>query len=166
MGFKLNSPIKIDNVPQYEVAFTYDNNKDTEITPVARANDNFSIIYDKNQNDPVLRAKAKSHETEHLRQMFGADGYKPGDLKYGPAGVEYKGKFYDRNNPNFDESDSNLPYEQPAYEAGESFKDPSITPKDFNQPAFSMIGERGADNMNVSPDEDFGVGPKKWSTRG
>ena len=33
MGFKLNSPIKIDNVPQYEVAFTYDNNKDTEITP-------------------------------------------------------------------------------------------------------------------------------------
>ena len=82
MGFKLRPPYKKDNIPQYEVAFTYDNNKDTEITPVARANDNFSIIYDKNQHDPKLRAEAKSHEAEHLRQMFGAAKYKPGDLKY------------------------------------------------------------------------------------
>ena len=108
-----------------------------------------------------------SHESEHLRQMFGIGKYEPGDLKYGPAGVEYKGKFFDRNSPSFNEADRTLPYEAPAYKAGESLKSTDdLKPENMkDQPSFNKIGTKGQDNESVSMNENFGVAMSKtWKS--
>jgi len=84
MGFKLQAPFRIDNVPQYEVAFQYDNQKDGSPQPVARANKNFSIIYNKNDHDSETRETARHHEGEHLKSMLKKDKNGKPELDYGP----------------------------------------------------------------------------------
>ena len=165
MAFKLQAPFKIDNVPQYEVAFQYDNQKDGSPQPVARANKNFSIIYNKNDHDSQTRETARHHEGEHLKSMLKKDKQGNPELDYGPEGVTYKGKFHDRNAPGFNEADKNLPYEKPAYEAGAK-KDPNtleIKPKHYQSPGFNEIGTKsGSDSDEVNMGEDFGPSMKRW----
>ncbi len=167
MGFKLQAPFRIDNVPQYEVAFQYDNQKDGSPQPVARANKNFSIIYNKNDHDSGTRETARHHEGEHLKSMLKKDKKGNPELDYSPAGVTYKGKFHDRNAPGFNEADKNLPYEKPAYEAGAK-KDPStleIKPKHYQSPGFNEIGTKSGDDADqVNANEDFGpaMNTKRW----
>ncbi len=165
MAFKLKAPYKINNIPVHEVPFSMDNDKGASDGLVAKANDNFSIIINKNKaTDGPLMAKAMSHEGEHLRQMFGIGKYEPESLKYNEEGVEFEGKFHNRNSPNFDESDRSLPYEAPAYAAGESLKPlDDINPDNMKQgPGFNMLGSRGQDQESVSMNERFGAAMKQW----
>ena len=68
--FKLNSPIKIDPVARYEVAFQPDNIQD-DSGLVAKANKNGTMIINKNiPKDSKLRKEAESHEDHHLKDMI------------------------------------------------------------------------------------------------
>ena len=127
----------------------------------------FSIIYNKDEHDAETREEARHHEGEHLKSMLTKDKKGNPELDYSPAGVTYKGKFYDRNDPSFNEADPNLPYEKPAYEAGEK-KDPKtleIKPKHYQSPGFNELGTKsGVDSDEVNMNENFGPSLKKWAS--
>ena len=85
-------------------------------------------------------------------------------IYYTEEGVEFEGEFHNRNSPSFDESDRSLPYEAPAYAAGESLKPlDDIKPDNMKQgPGFNMLGSRGQDQESVSMNERFGAAMKQW----
>jgi len=167
MAFKLRQPIKIDPVSRYEVPFTPDNIPDGSGL-VARANDNGNMIVNKNiPRNSKLRKIAESHEDNHLRAMM------DGKLAYDDKAVYHNmdGKGMKRTpRSQFDESDRNLAWEKPAYEAGEKMAKVDMKPKKnkLNRAgkvesgnfafAFREIGKpmRSADTEKVSMNERFG----------
>ncbi len=167
MAFKLRQPIKIDPVARYEVPFTPDNIPDGSGL-VARANDNGNMIVNKNiPRNSKLRKIAESHEDNHLRAMM------DGKLAYDDKAVYHNmdGKGMKRTpRSEFDESNRNLPWEKPAYEAGEKMAKVDMKPKKnkLNRAgkvesgnfafAFREIGKpmRSADAEKVSMNERFG----------
>tara|TARA_R110000764_G_scaffold184154_1_gene269825 strand:- start:380 stop:691 length:312 start_codon:yes stop_codon:yes gene_type:complete len=99
MAFKLqNPPYKVDNTPIYNV--------DMEDDVMGKANNNGTIILNKNLN-PNECKKVIAHEKVHLDQM------KRGDLDYDDNNVYWKGKTYTRSD--MQEGAKNLPWEAEAY---------------------------------------------------
>lgn len=167
MAFKLRQPIKIDPVARYEVPFTPDNIPDGSGL-VARANDNGNMIVNKNiPRNSKLRKMAESHEDNHLRAMM--DGKLAYDDKAVYHNMDGKGM---KKTPRseFNESDKNLPWEKPAYRAGEEMAKIDMKPKKnkLNRAgkveagnfafAFREIGKpmRSQDDETVSMSENFG----------
>ena len=167
MAFKLRQPIKIDPVARYEVPFTPDNIPDGSGL-VARANDNGNMIVNKNiPRNSKLRKIAESHEDNHLRAMM------DGKLAYDDKAVYHTmdGKGMKRTpRSEFDESNKNLPWEAPAYKAGEAMAQIDMKPKKNKLDragkveagnfafAFREIGKpmRSQDDETVSMSENFG----------
>tara|TARA_R110000782_G_scaffold213154_1_gene301124 strand:- start:824 stop:1132 length:309 start_codon:yes stop_codon:yes gene_type:complete len=99
MAFKLNTPpYKVDNTPIYQV--------DMEDGVMGKANNNGTIIVNKNLNPSEIH-DVVSHEKVHLDQM------KRGDLDYDDENVYWKGKKYPR--ADMQEGAKNLPWEKEAY---------------------------------------------------
>ena len=99
MAFKLNTPpYKVDNTPIYQV--------DMEDGVMGKANNNGTIIVNKNLNPSEIH-DVVSHEKVHLDQM------KRGDLDYDDENVYWKGKTYSR--ADMKEGAKNLPWEKEAY---------------------------------------------------
>jgi hypothetical protein len=99
MAFKLNTPpYKVDNTPIYQV--------DMEDGVMGKANNNGTIIVNKNLNPSEIH-DVVSHEKVHLDQM------KRGDLDYDDENVYWKGKKYPR--ASMKEGAKNLPWEKEAY---------------------------------------------------
>ena len=177
--FKLNSPIKIDPVARYEVAFQPDNIQD-DSGLVAKANKNGTMIVNKNiPKDSKLRKEAESHEDHHLKDMM------EGKLDYDGEKVYEKistGKVKEHDRSNFQESDRNLPWEKEAYKAGEKQEQKDMRPNpkkldgapnmhEIDTPlAFQKIGSRHepgreSDINKISHNENFGPSMKKsWNT--
>ena len=177
MAFKLRQPIKIDPVARYEVPFTPDNIPDGSGL-VARANDNGSMIVNKNiPRNSKLRKIAESHEDNHLRAMM--DGKLAYDDKAVYHNMDGKGM---KKTPRseFDESNKNLPWEAPAYKAGEAMAQIDMKPKKNKLDrankveagnfafAFREIGKpmRSQDDETVSMSENFGSAMVKKFGRG
>lgn len=168
MAFKLRQPIKIDPVARYEVPFQPDNFED-KTGLVARANDNGNMIVNKNiPKDSKLRKVAESHEDHHLRDIM------DGKLAYDDKAVYHNmdGKGMKRTpRSEFNESNRNLPWEAPAYAAGEKMeqKDMRPNPEKLDGPpnmyddtplAFvKQMGKRkrSSDIEKVSMNERFGT---------
>ena len=163
MGFKIKAPYKKDPTPVYEVPFDNPN-------LIAKANKNGTIIVNKEhaKNGPLMK-EAMAHEKHHLKDMM------KGDLDYDSESVTYKGKKYDRNK--FNEGNSNLPWEAPAYKAGKEGKEPDLTPnpkklngppsmKDDSPASFKKMGnkwnQQEADQNSVKANENFGMPMKRW----
>ena len=129
MAFKLRQPIKIDPVARYEVPFQPDNFED-KTGLVARANDNGNMIVNKNiPKDSKLRKVAESHEDHHLRDIM------DGKLAYDDKAVYHNmdGKGMKRTpRSKFNESDKSLPWEAPAYAAGEKMEQKDMRPNPKN----------------------------------
>ena len=99
MAFTLNTPpYKVDNTPIYQV--------DMEDGVMGKANNNGTIIVNKNLNPSEIH-DVVSHEKVHLDQM------KRGDLDYDDENVYWKGKKYPR--ASMKEGAKNLPWEAEAY---------------------------------------------------
>ena len=99
MAFKLNSPpYNYDSTPIYHV--------DMEDGVLGKANNNGSIIINKNVDPSEVESVVK-HEQIHINQM------KRGDLDYDDKYVYWKGKKYSR--ARMDEGSKNLPWEAEAY---------------------------------------------------
>ncbi len=177
--FKLNSPIKIDPVARYEVAFQPDNIQD-DSGLVAKANKNGTMIVNKNiPKGSKLRKEAESHEDHHLKDMM------EGKLDYDGEKVYEKistGRVKEHDRSNFQESDRNLPWEKEAYKAGERQEKKDMRPNpnkldtapnmyERDTPlAFQKIGSRHepgreSDINKISHNENFGPSMKKsWDT--
>jgi hypothetical protein len=101
MGFKMKmGKLSIDNTPIYQI--------DTEEGVMGQANNNGSIVVDKNLS-PLEQEDVVRHEKVHLDQM------KRGDLEYNDDSVTWKGKKYSR--AEMDEGNRKLPWEVEAYKA-------------------------------------------------
>ena len=101
MGYKMKmGKLSIDNTPIYQI--------DTEEGVMGQANDNGSIVVDKNLS-PKEQEDVVKHEKVHLDQM------KRGDLEYDDTNVIWKGKKYPRSK--MDEGNKKLPWEVEAYKA-------------------------------------------------
>ena len=99
MAFKLNNPpYKIDNTPVYHV--------DMEDDVMGKANNNGTIIINKNVCPSRLQ-DVIDHEMVHIDQM------KRGDLDYDDNYVYWKGKKYPRST--MVEGSKTLPWEKEAY---------------------------------------------------
>jgi|TARA_B100000780_G_scaffold219207_1_gene158296 hypothetical protein len=99
MAFKLqNPPYMVDNTPIYNV--------DMEDGVMGKANNNGTIILNKNL-DPSKIEEVVSHEKVHIDQM------KRGDLDYDDVNVYWKGKTIPRSS--MKEGAKNLPWEKEAY---------------------------------------------------
>ena len=99
MAFKLNNPpYKIDNTPVYNV--------DMEDGVMGKANNNGTIIINKNVK-PEDEQDVVNHEMVHIDQM------RRGDLNYDDNYVYWKGKKYSR--ATMKEGAKNLPWEAEAY---------------------------------------------------
>jgi len=177
--FKLNSPIKIDPVARYEVAFQPDNIQD-DSGLVAKANKNGTMIVNKNiPKDSKLRKEAESHEDHHLKDMM------EGKLDYDGEKVYERistGRVKEHDRSNFQESDRNLPWEKEAYKAGERQEQKDMRPNpnkldtapnmyERDTPlAFQKMGSRHepgreSDINKISHNENFGPSMKKsWGT--
>lgn len=92
--------LSIDNTPIYQI--------DTEEGVMGQANNNGSIVVDKNLS-PKEQEDVVKHEKVHLDQM------KRGDLEYDDTNVIWKGKKYPRSK--MDEGNKKLPWEVEAYKA-------------------------------------------------
>ena len=166
--FKMQSPIKLDPVPRYEVPFLPDNIEDNSGL-VAKANKNGTMIVNKNiPKNSRLYKEAKSHEDHHLYDMFN------NKLDYDDQAVYHNidGKGVQiAMRTNFDESDRNLPWEKGAYKAGENLEEKDMRPnpnkldkppsmKEDNPLAYYKIGSkkpfRSSDMSSVDMNERFG----------
>ena len=100
MAFKLqNPPYNCDNTPIYRV--------DMEDGVMGKANNNGTIIINKDIKDPKQIDDVVEHEKVHIDQM------KRGDLDYDDKYVYWKGKRYSRSK--MKEGAKNLPWEKEAY---------------------------------------------------
>ena len=98
MAFKIFPPYALNNTPIYTV--------DLEDNVLGKANNNGSIIINKNLNPSAIK-KVVDHEMVH------ADQFKRGDLDYDDQNVYWKGKTYQRSKMN--EGSPALPWEKEAY---------------------------------------------------
>ena len=100
MAFKMNgAPYGGDNTPIYHV--------DMEDGVLGKANNNGTIIINKDINDVKQINDVIKHEEVHIDQM------KRGDLNYDDKYVYWKGKKYSR--AQMKEGAKNLPWEKEAY---------------------------------------------------
>ena len=100
MAFKMNgAPYGGDNTPIYHV--------DMEDGVLGKANNNGTIIINKDINDAKQIDDVIKHEKVHIDQM------KRGDLNYDDKYVYWKGKKYSR--AQMKEGAKNLPWEKEAY---------------------------------------------------
>ena len=100
MAFKLNNPpYTLDNTPIY--------NANLEEGILGKANNNGSILINKDIKDPKQIKDVIKHENVHIDQM------KRGDLDYDDNAVYWKGKKYSR--AQMQEGAKNLPWEAEAY---------------------------------------------------
>jgi hypothetical protein len=100
MAFKMNgAPYAGDNTPIYHV--------DMEDGVLGKANNNGTIIINKDIKDPKQIDDVVEHEKVHINQM------KRGDLDYDDKYVYWKGKKYSR--ASMKEGAKNLPWEKEAY---------------------------------------------------
>lgn len=100
MAFKMNgAPYGGDNTPIYHV--------DMEDGVLGKANNNGTIIINKDIKDPKQIDDVVNHEMVHIDQM------KRGDLNYDNKYVYWKGKKYSR--AQMKEGAKNLPWEKEAY---------------------------------------------------
>lgn len=100
MAFKMNgAPYGGDNTPIYHV--------DMEDGVLGKANNNGTIIINKDIKDPKQIDDVVDHEMVHIDQM------KRGDLNYDDKYVYWKGKRYSR--AQMKEGAKNLPWEKEAY---------------------------------------------------
>ena len=100
MAFKMNgAPYGGDNTPIYHV--------DMEDGVLGKANNNGTIIINKDIKDPKQIDDVVDHEMIHIDQM------KRGDLNYDDKYVYWKGKKYSRSQ--MKEGAKNLPWEKEAY---------------------------------------------------
>ena len=100
MAFKLNNPpYSYDSTPIYNV--------NMEEGVLGKANNNGTIIINKDIKDPKQIEDVISHESIHIDQM------KRGDLDYDDSAVYWKGKTYSRSK--MQEGAKNLPWEKEAY---------------------------------------------------
>ncbi len=100
MAFKMNgAPYGGDNTPIYHI--------DMEEGVLGKANNNGTIIINKDIKDPKQVDDVIEHEKVHIDQM------KRGDLDYDDNNVYWKGKKYSR--AQMKEGAKNLPWEKEAY---------------------------------------------------
>ena len=100
MAFKLsNPPYDTNNVPVYNVPMEDD--------VMGKANNNGTIVINKDIKDTKQIDDVINHEMVHIKQM------KRGDLDYDDNNVYWKGKTYPRENLN--EHNEKLPWEVEAY---------------------------------------------------
>ena len=100
MAFKMNgAPYAGDDTPIYQV--------DMEDGVLGKANNNGTIIINKDIKDPKQIDDVVEHEKVHIDQM------KRGDLDYDDKYVYWKGKKYSR--ASMKEGAKNLPWEKEAY---------------------------------------------------
>jgi len=100
MAFKMNgAPYGGNNTPIYHV--------DMEDGVLGKANNNGTIIINKDIKDPKQIDDVIEHEKVHIDQM------KRGDLDYDDNNVYWKGKKYSR--AQMKEGAKNLPWEKEAY---------------------------------------------------
>ena len=100
MAFKMNgAPYGGDNTPIYHVYM--------EDGVLGKANNNGTIIINKDIKDPKQIDDVVDHEMIHIDQM------KRGDLNYDDKYVYWKGKKYSR--AQMKEGAKNLPWEKEAY---------------------------------------------------
>ena len=100
MAFKMNgAPYGGDNTPIYHV--------DMEDGVLGKANNNGTIIINKDIKDPKQVDDVIEHEKVHIDQM------RRGDLDYDDNNVYWKGKKYSR--ARMKEGAKNLPWEKEAY---------------------------------------------------
>ena len=101
MAFKMNgAPYTGDNTPIYQV--------NMEDGVLGKANNNGTIIINKDIKDPKQIDDVVEHEKVHIDQM------KRGDLDYDDKYVYWKGKKYSR--ASMKEGAKNLPWEKEAYQ--------------------------------------------------
>jgi len=93
------APYAGDNTPIYQV--------DMEDGVLGKANNNGTIIVNKDIKDPKQIDDVVEHEKVHIDQM------KRGDLDYDDKYVYWKGKRYSRSK--MKEGAKNLPWEKEAY---------------------------------------------------
>jgi hypothetical protein len=99
MAFKLtNPPYSVEPTPIYQV--------DMEDGVLGKANNNGTIIIDKNLS-PLEAQKVIKHEMVHIDQM------RRGDLDYDDDYVYWKGRIIPRSS--IKEGAKNLPWEKEAY---------------------------------------------------
>ena len=100
MAFTMKgAPYNCDNTPIYNI--------DMEDGVLGKANDNGSIVINKDVTDPKQIEDVIDHEKVHIDQM------KRGDLAYDDDTVTWKGKKYSR--ASMKEGAKNLPWEKEAY---------------------------------------------------
>ena len=100
MAFKMNgAPYAGSNTPIYQV--------DMEDGVLGKANNNGTIVINKDIKDPKQIDDVVEHEMIHIDQM------KRGDLDYDDKNVYWKGKKYSR--ASMKEGAKNLPWEKEAY---------------------------------------------------
>ena len=101
MAFTMKgAPYNRDNTPIYNI--------DMEDGVLCKANDNGSIVINKDVTDPKQIEDVIDHEKVHIDQM------KRGDLAYDDDTVTWKGKKYSR--ASMKEGAKNLPWEKEAYD--------------------------------------------------
>jgi hypothetical protein len=101
MAFTMKgAPYNCDNTPIYNI--------DMEDGVLGKANDNGSIVINKDVTDPKQIEDVIYHEKVHIDQM------KRGDLAYDDDTVTWKGKKYSR--ASMKEGAKNLPWEKEAYD--------------------------------------------------
>jgi len=98
MAFKIFPPYALNNTPIYTV--------DLEDNVLGKANNNGSIIINKNLNPSAIK-KVVDHDMVHV------DPFKRGDLNYDDKNVYWKGKTYSRSK--MKEGSPTLPWEKEAY---------------------------------------------------
>ena len=100
MAFKMNgAPYVGNDTPIYQV--------DMEDGVLGKANNNGTIVINKDIKDPKQIDDVVEHEKVHIDQM------KRGDLDYDDKYVYWKGKKYSR--ASMKEGAKNLPWEKEAY---------------------------------------------------
>ena len=100
MAFKLNEPpYSSSNIPVYNVSMEDD--------VLGKANNNGTIIINKDIKDPKQIDEVISHESVHIDQI------KRGDLDYDDENVYWKGKTYPRSKMH--EGSPTLAWENEAY---------------------------------------------------
>ena len=100
MAFKLNNPpYTYNSTPIYNV--------NMEQGVLGKANNNGTIIINKDIKNPKQIQDVVDHENIHIDQM------KRGDLDYDDNNVYWKGKKYSRSK--MQEGAKNLPWEKEAY---------------------------------------------------
>jgi hypothetical protein len=104
--FTMNSPLKIDSTPVYQV--------DLGEGVLGKGNKNGTILVSDKIKDPEKRQSIIDHEGVHIDQI------KRGDLDYDDENVYWQGKTYPRSE--MDEGNPNLPWEQEAYNKTDNYE--------------------------------------------